>query len=225
MAFWCAGTACTATVREIAGVKSKGNMENVDQVVAEILHAEDGFLSEIGRLTLLFSRIEDLLIHHAVELAQIGSNKELQEVAVSTGIAQLRMLEKRDFLKRVVAEIGRFYDVDHSRVCKVLDELGNLNRLRRTVVHGWIRWSVADQMPILVDSHGQSVPAWPTDLAGLNLKVLNWISRYCTEQRILGRDVLRAYNALADKLLRKPRVPPELQVLIRKLKTDFADDL
>ena len=133
------------------------------------------------------------------------------------------MLEKRDFLKRIIAEIGRFYHIDHSRACKVLDELGDINRLRRSIVHGWVRWSMSEKKPVLVDSHGHSVPAWPTDVADLNLKVLNWLERYCAEQLSLVRDVLRAYNSSADRLLRRPNVPLAIQGLLRKVKTDPAD--
>ena len=120
------------------------DMQNdADLSVAQILQAEESFLIEIGRLTMLFGRIEDALVHDAAEFAQIGNDKTLQEASVSPKLLQSRILEKREFLKRVTTEIGRFYDVDCKGVYAVLDELGNINKLRRSIVHGWIRWSVA----------------------------------------------------------------------------------
>jgi hypothetical protein len=195
---------------------------DADRVVAEILHADEGFLVEIGRLTLLFSRIEDRLVHDTLELAKVSSEKAEQNTAPKT-VAQLRILEKRDLLKRAVGEIGRYYSVDHSRLDRILDELSNINRIRRTVVHGWIRWSAADERPILVDSRGQSVPAWPANVADLNLKVLDWLKRYYTEQHALMRQVLDTYDALADRLLRHPKATPAIQALVRKLKTNFTE--
>jgi hypothetical protein len=191
---------------------------DADRVISDILHADERLLTEIGRLTLLFSRIEDYLVHHAVELAQIGNDKELQQAATATRLAQLRTLEKRDFLKRVVAEIGRFYRVDHSRVCRNLDEFGNINRLRRSVVHGWIRWSELDKKPVLVDSHDQSVPAWPRDVADLNLKVLQWLQSYHSGLGALMLDVQRAYEAFAGTLLQRANLPPAVKVFLERLK-------
>jgi len=198
-------------------------MENdADRVVAEILHADDRFLVEIGRLTLLFSRIEDCLVHDTLELAIISSEKAEQATLPRT-VPQLRILEKRDLLKRVVSEIGRYYCVDDSRLRRILDELSNINRLRRTIVHGWIRWSAADKKPILVDSHGQSIPAWPADVIDLNRKVLHWLERYYAEQHALTRQILAAYDALADRLLRHSKAPPALQALFRRLKTNVTE--
>jgi len=156
-----------------------------DRIVAEILRADESFLIEIGRSTLLFSRVEECLARDALTLGQISEDKELREAAVPATVARLRMLEKRDFLKRVVAEIGRYYDVDHSRVREILDEFGNINRHRKFVVHGWIRWSFADKKPMFVGSHGHSEPAWPDDVLDLNLKILNWLQRYSAGQAAL----------------------------------------
>jgi hypothetical protein len=193
-----------------------------DLVIAQILHADDDFLAEVGRLTLLFSRIEDCLAHDALELLVFSSDKA-QESSASTSVEQLRIMEKRDLLKRVAAEIGRFYGVDHSRLTKVLDELGNINRLRRTIVHGWIRWSVSDEGPVLVDSHGQSVPAWPADVLDLNLKLLDWIRKYYAEQLALMEGVLSAYDAKAEKLLQHSKAPPHIQALLRNLKRGISE--
>ena len=51
---------------------------HADRVVAEILHAEDDFLIEIGRLTLLFSRIEDCLVNDARQLAPLSEDERLK---------------------------------------------------------------------------------------------------------------------------------------------------
>jgi len=195
---------------------------DVDRAIERILHANDQFLVEIGRLVLVFSSIEDCLVQDALELVRLTSDQKLRELAVRTKIEGLRIQDKRDFLKRVAAEIGRFYDVDHSRFSRVLDEFGSINRLRRSVVHGWIRWSMTDEKPILVDSHGDSVPAWPTDVLDLNLKVLNWQKRCRAEQLGLMRNVLRAYEAFADRFLRQPGTPPELRALFTKLKARIS---
>ena len=198
-------------------------MENdVDQIVGAILRADDQFLIEIGRFAQLFGQIEDCLVRDALYLLQFSSDKELKEGAVSTTIAQLRMSEKRDFLKRIVADMSRFYTVDHGRVSKVLDEFGDINQLRRTVVHGRIRWSVVDGKPIFIDSRGHVVPAWPDDLADLNLQVLNWLQRYNSELSALMRAVLRAYDNFADRLLRHPKLPSKYQPLLRGLKQQVA---
>ena len=53
-------------------------------------------------------------------------------------------------------------------------------------MHGWIRWSEAEQRPVLVDSHGQSVPAWPNDVLDINMKVLGWYRNYYAEQRAVS---------------------------------------
>ena len=112
-------------------------MENeANLVVAEILGAEDEFLIQLGRVTLSFSSIEDRFVQDARRLADLTHDEELKAVAMSQKIEQLRMLEKRDFLKRVIAELGRFYDIDHSRVSRLLNEFGEINRLRRTECTG-----------------------------------------------------------------------------------------
>ncbi len=129
-------------------------ISDADRVIGEILRADDLFLSEIGRLTLAFSFIEESLASNAVDLLQIMSDNEMSETAVKK-ITQLRILEKRDFLKKVYGDLSRFYDIDHGRIGKILDELGNINRLRRAVVHGWIRWSTARENPVLIDSRRQ----------------------------------------------------------------------
>jgi len=176
---------------------------DANRVVAEILRADDTFLIEVGRLTLLFSHIEDLLVQNVLWLLEIVDDTRAREEAVSN-IPNLRVLEKRDYLRRLCSEIGRFYDVDYSRVGKVLDDLGNINRLRRTVVHGWIRWSQAEEMPIFTDSHGHSSVASSESVADLNIKVLNWVRQYCSEQAALMRSVLCAYDSF--KLLRCPKI-------------------
>ncbi len=124
-----------------------------------------------------------------------------------------------------MADTGRFYDVDTGRVSKMLDEFGRLNRLRRTVGHGWIRWHASNNRPILMDSQGDSVSAWPEDLADLNLKVLNWVQEYYAAQAALGRAVLHAYNSFADRLLQHPKVPPQLQALLHELKRKAEENL
>jgi len=196
-------------------------MNDADRVAAGILRANDAVLAEIGRITVLFSYIEDCLVHDALELARIGGDNELQEAAVSTRLEQLRVMEKRNFLKQVVAEIGRFHGVDHRRVHDILDDFGDIYRRRRSIVHGWIRWSEDRGTIIFVDSHGTSVPV--AEVADLNMKVLEWIEQYYAEQRTLMRDVLGAYNSFADRFLQHPRTPPVLRTLLEKLNTDFAD--
>lgn len=153
---------------------------------------------------------------------QFGSDDKLKEEAASTVLVQSRILEKRDFLKRVLADMSRYYNLDYSRVGKILDELGGINRLRRTVVHGWIRWSAADGQPILVDSHGNSAPAWPLDVANLNLKVLDWFQKYSSEQIALLRAVLGAYDALADRCLGH-KLSAENEALLRNMKAKIAE--
>ena len=192
-----------------------------DWLVAQILNAEDGFLIEVGRLTLLFSRIEDGFVHDAVSLAEISSDDELTSDPVWSRVAELRLLEKRDLLKRVVGAIGRYYDIDHRRLDNVLNEFGNINRLRRTIVHGWIRWSPAEEGPMLMESRGQSVPAWPQDLTNLSLQVLRWHQDYYEALRGLVTATQQAYNAFADRLLERPKLTPELRTLFQRLKTEF----
>ena len=197
----------------------------VDKVIERLLHADDDFLIEVGRLTLLFSRIEDDLVESIVFLASTTNNEQIKSEATRKRIAQLRLLEKRDFLKRVVADVGRFYDVDHTRVIKVLDELGNLNRLRRSIVHGFIRWSVADEQPVFVDSHSHSVPGWPRNVAETNVKVISWLQDLWREQGVLCRSVMLAYDRLADQLLNRPNLPPQFRELFESLKRKAADVL
>jgi len=195
---------------------------DADRVVSDILRADDCFLGEVGRLTLLFNDIEDRLAHDVLDLLQVMGRGDVEGNSLLE-VQQLRMLEKRDFLKQVCADISHFYSVDHNRVVKILDELGSINRLRRAVVHGWIRWSAADEKPVFVDSHGQSISAWPNDLAGLNLKVLSWIREYYSEQAALLRAVLHAYETFADRLLGYPKLSPEIQALLGQLKAKAAD--
>jgi hypothetical protein len=191
---------------------------HADRVIAEILHAEDLFLIEIGRLTLLFSRIEDCLVNDARQLARLSEDESLKEEAAAPELLRLRVLEKRDFLKRVHADIARYHGVDHRRLDGILDELGNINRLRRTIVHGWIRWSGAEQRPVLVDSRGQSVPAWPNDVLDINMKVLAWYRDYYEEQRAIMGAVMDTYKQLAERLASYPKPPPAVQELIAHIK-------
>jgi hypothetical protein len=197
-------------------VETNGDKNDATRIVSQILRADDMFLAEIGRLTFLFSEIEDRLAHDALELSQFGSDKEDMNRDRASHNVQLRILEKRDYLKGVWVDLGRFYDLDLTRISTILDELGNLNRLRRAVVHGWIRWSVPDEEPVFVDSHGHSIPAF--DVADVNLKVLNWMQEYNAEQARLLRGALQAYVSFADRLLRYPRLRPSAQALLRELK-------
>jgi len=195
---------------------------DADRAVADILLADDEFLALVGKLALLFSCIEDSLVHDFRELNRIIDNEP--RMSPASQLEQLRILEKRDCLKRVVADIGHFYDVDCTEVRRLLDELGNLNRLRRSVVHGWIRWSKDEEKPIFIDSHGNSLPAWHQDIAELNIRVLNWQTAYYEAQATLGSQVLRAYNGFADRLLQRPNLPLEIVNLVRRLKTADDDD-
>jgi hypothetical protein len=163
-----------------------------DRVIGEILRAEDLFLIEVGRLTLLFSRIEDCLVNDARLLASLSEDKELKREAWAPILPQLRLLEKRDFLKRVYADVARYHTVDQRRLDGILDELGNINRLRRTIVHGWIRWSEGEQQPVLVDGRGQSVRAWPEDVLNINMKVLAWFPDSIWATRSLCAPLKRA---------------------------------
>jgi hypothetical protein len=189
-----------------------------DRVVAEILRAEDLFLIEVGRLTLLFSRIEDCLVNDARQLAALSEDEKLKEEAASPALVQMRVLEKRDFLKRVYVDIARYYAVDHCRVDRILNELGNINKLRRTVVHGWIRWSEADKKPVMVDSRGQTIPAWPKDVLDLNMKVLAWYEAYYEEQLVVMASVMAAYRSFVERLSGHPKLHPALQELTKELK-------
>jgi hypothetical protein len=156
-----------------------------------------------------------------VSLAEISSDDELKADPLWNRVAELRLLEKRDLLKRVVSSIGRYDDIDHRHVDNVLIEFGNINRLRRTIVHGWIRWSAAEKRPLLTDSRGQSIPAWPQDVMDLTLRVVRWHQDYYEALEGLMTGTLQAYNAFADKLLERPKLPPELRALFQRLKTDF----
>jgi hypothetical protein len=188
---------------------------DADRIAAQILRADEMFLAEIGRLTQLFSEIENWLVRDTLELSRLTSDKEMSGEAVSH-LTRLRILEKRDVLKRAWRDIGRFYDADPTRVDKALDELGNVNRLRRAVVHGWIRWSVPDEEPVFVESHGGSLPV--RDLADVNSKVLNWMHGYSSSQAAVLRAVLHSYDAFADRLLGHRSVPANAQALLRELK-------
>lgn len=187
---------------------------HADRVVAEILQAEDPFLIEVGRLTLLFSRIEECLVSDARLLASLSEDEELRNEAAAPALLYLRVLEKRDFLKRAYADVARCYNVDHSRLSSVLDELGNINRLRRTIVHGWIRWSEIEQGPVLVDIRGQSVPAWPQEILDINMKVVDWHRNYYEAQRAVMEAVMDTYKGLAERLAAHPNLPPVLMELI-----------
>jgi hypothetical protein len=57
----------------------------------------------------------------------------------------------------------------------------------------------------------------------LNRKVLHWLERYYAEQHALTRQILAAYDALADRLLRHSKAPPALQALFRRLKTNVTE--
>jgi hypothetical protein len=63
---------------------------HADRVIADILHAEDRFLIEVGRLTLLFSRIEDCLVDDARQLAELSEDEKLKEEAAAPAIVSLR---------------------------------------------------------------------------------------------------------------------------------------
>ncbi|MGP0075200.1 MAG: hypothetical protein ACLPWF_25085 [Bryobacteraceae bacterium] len=116
-------------------------MENdADRIVAEILRADDLFLAEVGRLTLLCSYVEDCLRSDALRLRQLISDERIKEEE-ATRVGKLRILEKRDLVRVECSRISRYYGVDDNQVGKILDEFGNINRLRRTVMHGWIRFA------------------------------------------------------------------------------------
>ena len=112
----------------------------------------DDWPIELGRLTLLFARIEEALAGAAVELGEISSNDDPPPRSGRPEVMQLRLLDKRNLLKTVVVEMSRFYDVDSTRVPQLLDQLGGLNRFRRIIVHGFIRWSASERRPVFVDS-------------------------------------------------------------------------
>ena len=174
-----------------------------DVVVASILHADDDFLIEVGRLTLLFARVEDALAQGAIQLAELAFNGEPQTQAEQQKVMHLRLLDKRNLLKARVAEAGRFYDVDCTRVLQILDDLGNLNKLRRTIIHGFVRWSSCDKRPVFLDSHGSTASAWPWDVLDVNQKVLAWFLDYCNELHGFLRAVMEAIDHFAERLLNR----------------------
>ncbi|HEY6342444.1 MAG TPA: hypothetical protein VIY49_13195 [Bryobacteraceae bacterium] len=190
---------------------------DIDRIVSEALGTDDDYLSLVGRLTLLFSKIEDRFVHDALFLAETSCDENLKVDADPTKIAQLRIPEKVDSLKRGIKKIGRYYGLDYGRVSTVLNEFADIYRLRRVVVHGSIRWSMAEEKPMFVDSRSNTVRASHTDLADLNVKVLGWIQQYNTEMALLMRGVLRAYDGFADGLVRRAK-SPEFQHLLRGLK-------
>ena len=81
-------------------------------------------------------------------------------------------------------------------------------------MHGWIRWSEIEQRPVLADSCGQSVPAWPRDVLDTNMKVLEWYRNYYEAQLAVMGAVMDAYQGLAERLAAQPNLPPVLQELI-----------
>jgi hypothetical protein len=67
-------------------------------------------------------------------------------------------------------------------------------------------------------------PDFSKDLAGRRcLKILSWHQRYSTEQAVMCRAILLAYNAFADSFLSRPKLPAELQDLFRRIKTQLEE--
>jgi hypothetical protein len=196
-----------------------------DHLIASILHANDDFLIEVGRLTLLFARIEDALALGIFQLAEVVSKGELLVPAERQKVMQLRLLDKRKLLKNLVVELSRFYVVDCTRVLEILDDLGDLNKVRRTVVHGFIRWSSSDERPVFLDSHGNNASAWPWDVSDANQEVMTWSVKYYKELGSVLRAVLETIDHFADRLLNQHRFDSKTRGLIRSLKSQVADSL
>jgi hypothetical protein len=199
--------------------KLKDMDSNADSAIGQIVRADDLFLTEVGRLTLLFSYIEDCLRHDVLRLQRLNSDLEEQGKDAASKIAQLRILDKRDRLKQECLGIGQFYRVDVSRVGKILDELGDINRIRRTVVHGSVRWSVADNGPVFVDSRGNSSPAWHKDIGDLNLRILQWVHEYHSELATLLRGAQSAIDGFAERLLQEARLPTTARTILADWRT------
>jgi hypothetical protein len=190
---------------------------DADVIIKRILHAQDDFLIEIGRLTLLFSHIEDALATDARLMAAMTGDTQLQSEAESPLFLQ-RVLDKRDFVKKVVAEVARYYGADASQLLRTLDELGNLQRLRRTVVHGWIRWSAAEEAPVFVDSRGATQSAWPWDVLAVSSKVIDWHMRLRDEQSAFVDQIRRALAACFDTVCSHKGCPPNVQKRLAELR-------
>ena len=189
----------------------------MNRVVSDMLHSDDDYLVLVGKLTLLFSEVEERFVHDALFLAEMSADATLKADAEPSRISRLRVLEKRDFLKRAIVETGRYYDLDPRRVVAVLNEFTNLHKIRRVVVHGSIRWSMTDERPVFVDNRGEAIPASHSDLANLNARLLSWFADYNAEMAAVMRDVLKAYEGLAERLLLRAK-SPELQALFREFK-------
>jgi hypothetical protein len=58
-----------------------------DRLMARILNADIDFLAEIGRLTLLFSRIEDGFVHDGFELLKLTRQKKSWVISGSGNFA------------------------------------------------------------------------------------------------------------------------------------------
>ncbi len=198
---------------------------DADVAVSSILHADDDFLIELGRLTLLFARIEEALAGAAVELGEISSNDDPPPRSGRPEVMQLRLLDKRNLLKTVVVEMSRFYDVDSTRVPQLLDQLGGLNRFRRIIVHGFIRWSASERRPVFVDSRGSATSAWPWDVLSTNQKALQWYLDFCEALSAFLSAVLRACGSFAERLLTHPRLDSRTREWLTALKSQVADDL
>jgi hypothetical protein len=198
---------------------------DADRLLAQILRADDDFLMEVGRLTLLFAEIEYGLARSVLQLADLASKHEFLEPAEKEKVMRARIPEKRKLVKMMVAELGRFYAVDGTKVLRKLDELENVSKLRNAIVHGSLHWSAADQQAVFLDSHGKTASAWPSDLLSTSQKAIEWFADYSFELAAFGRAILKAIDGFTERLLNHPRLPSESRQLLLSLKLQVSGQL
>ena len=133
-------------------------------------------------MTSLFTRVEGLLVESAKGFVRVIDTPELHVQAKSTKLLPLRFVDKLQLVRAIVVEVGRFYNVDHAPLLRLLDQLACLNQLRRIVVHGSLVWDEDDSHPMFVDGRGNTTSAWPWDVITINQQVLDWYAEYNNEQ-------------------------------------------
>jgi len=153
-----------------------------NRILGSTLQQDDGFLTEVGRLTSLFTRVEGLLVESAKGFVRVIDTPELHAQAKSTKLLRLRFVDKLQLVRAIVVEVGRFYNVDPAPLLRLLDQLGGLNQLRRIVVHGSLVCDEDDSHPMFVDGRGNTTSAWLWDVLTINQQVLDWYAEYNNEQ-------------------------------------------
>jgi hypothetical protein len=127
----------------------------------------DDKLKEIGRLTLVFARLEEAI---ALDCEILLLRPELRGFHSEKGILEKHLTEKLDLDKRLVIAVGCLHSVETQEIEKILTQVRELGERRNAVIHGQLSSNADGQ--IVFRNRGKQIAAESATLGMLTRDLL-----------------------------------------------------